>query len=138
MTPQEATNWADKIDAQLSLISDADADRLAIFLRRVARNLELSLEAKERFQIDRRDHDLAIQDAIRETAELADLCAFWRYQAIWQRAVRLQHDLMSTPLENIEDTPQWKEAERKLEEARHAENRERHSHAETPRDPGGT
>lgn len=92
----------------------------------------------ERMQVDRRDHDLAVRDAISETARCADELAFWRYQAIWQRAVRLQRDLMTTPLESIEDTPQWKEAERQLEACRVAENRERYAHAEAPRDPGAT
>lgn len=91
-----------------------------------------------RMQTDRNEQDLALRDAIRETASTADELAFWKYQAIWQRAVRLQHDLMTTPREPIEDTPQWKEAERQLEAARVEENRERYSHAEEPRDPGGT
>jgi hypothetical protein len=76
-------------------------------------------------QTDRSEQDLALRDAIRETAATADELAFWKYQAIWQRAVRLQHDLMTTPAEAIEDTPQWKEAERQLEAARADENRER-------------
>jgi hypothetical protein len=48
MTPAEATAWADKIDDRLSPISGLDRDRLAVFLRRVARNLTLALEDRAR------------------------------------------------------------------------------------------
>ena len=90
-----------------------------------------------RLQRDRADHDLALRDAISDTARTADELGFWRYQAIYWRAHAYDARLMSTsPVPEDEET--WRTAERDLEAARHAENRERHRHAEAPRDPGGT
>lgn len=48
MTPQDAIEWADAIDRRLGPISGRQADALAVFLRRVARNLELALEDRAR------------------------------------------------------------------------------------------
>lgn len=85
---------------------------------------------------DRNEQDTAIHDAICEAAVVADELAFWKYQAIWHRAVELQHDIISLPCP--EDTAAWKEAELQLQEARAIENRERAAHAEAPRAPGAT
>ena len=95
----------------------------------------------EQMQIDRRDHDLAIRDAISETASCADELAFWRYQAIWSRAYLLVPSTVKRPWVetcDLEQSPEWKEAERQLEANRVAENRGRYAHAEAPRDPGAT
>ena len=92
-------------------------------------------------QVDRRDHDLSLRDAISETARCADELAFWRYQAIWARAYMLMPSTVKRPWVetcDLEQSPEWKEAERQLETNRAAENRERYAHAEAPRDPGGT
>ena len=51
MTPLDAIEcieWADAIDRRLGPISGRQADALAVFLRRVARNLELALEDRAR------------------------------------------------------------------------------------------
>lgn len=61
--------------------------------------------------------------AIRETAGIADECAFWRYQAIWGRAYALQPDAIKSPL--IEETAVWKEATKQLEAAWIEDKRER-------------
>lgn len=90
-----------------------------------------------RLQRDRADHDLAVRDAIAETARTADELAFWRYQAIFWRAYAYDARLMSTsPVPEDEET--WRTAERDLEAARVAENRERYAHAEPSRDPGAS
>lgn len=128
-TPETLIEWADKIDRRLGPLSGRDADALARLLRATAARVRQLLT-------DRNDQDIALRNAIRETAATADELAFWRYQAIWQRTVRLQHDAMASPC--IEDTEAWKEATRQLEEARAEENRERTAHAEAPRDPGAT
>ncbi len=94
-----------------------------------------------RMQVDRRDHDLAIRDAVSETARCADELTFWRYQAIWSRAYLLVPSKVQRPWVetcDLEQSPEWKEAERQLEANRVAENRERYAHAEAPRDPGAT
>lgn len=125
MTFSMLIEWADKIDSRLGPISGRDADALAKLLRRTAKYHE--------------DQDLAVRDAIGETARCADELAFWRYQAIWHRAMML-HGTPGpgqTPL-LMEESPRWKEAERQLEEQRIEENRERFAHAEAPRDPGAT
>ena len=63
-------------------------------------------------------------DAIRETASCADELAFWKYQAIWQRAFYLSG---SDPTHLLFDnSPEWKEAERQLEETRVEENQHRY------------
>ena len=62
--------------------------------------------------------------AIRETASCADELAFWKYQAIWQRAFYLSG---SDPTHLLFDnSPEWKEAERQLEETRVEENQHRY------------
>jgi predicted nucleic acid-binding Zn-ribbon protein len=71
------------------------------------------------------------RDAISETARTVDELAYWRLQAIWHRAA-------VTEIDRHPSEAQLARAEKELEEARHAENRERHAHAEAPRDPGGT
>lgn len=99
--------------------------------------LELNMLAiQKRWQIDRREHDLALHDAISETSRTADELAFWRYQAIFARAYMLRPAALHAI--DFEGGPEWKEAERQLEANRAAENRERYAHAEAPRDPGGT
>lgn len=128
-TADDATAWADKIDERLGPISGADADRLARFLRRVA-------ETSDRFTKDRNEQDLALADAIRETASTADELAFWKYQAIYHRCLFLEPK--SVHRLYLEDHPIWREAERQLEAQRVEENRERTAHAEAPRDPGAT
>lgn len=90
----------------------------------------------ERLRADRAEQDLALRDAIRETAAMADELAFWRYQAIYGRASLLDRNTLKHVLP--EDSPAWKEATRQLDAARIEENRERNSHAEAPRDPGAT
>ena len=75
MTFSMLIEWADKIDSRLGPISGRDADALAKLLRRTAK--------------DHEDQDLAVRDAIGETARCADELAFWRYQAIWHRAMML-------------------------------------------------
>ena len=87
-------------------------------------------------QIDRRDHALAVRDAISETARTADELAFWRYQAIYHRTLVLDPNALKRIY--IEECQVWSEAEKQLEAQRADENRERYSHAEPPRDPGGT
>lgn len=72
---------------------------------------------------ERDDARGAERDAIRETAGIADECAFWRYQAIWGRAVFLQPDAIRSPL--IEERPVWKEATKQLEAAWTEDKRER-------------
>ena len=126
-TAEQCIRFADMIDNRLEAVGGRTADTLAAFLRRVAAELT-------RFAEDRRDHDLALHDAIRETAGCADELAFWRYQAVWHRA----YFLRPVPIDQVESGPEWKEAEQYLEVARVAENRERTAHAEAPRDPGGT
>ena len=102
----------------------------------ITRIRELAKQAERKFQEDRRDHDLALRDAIRETAATADEIAFWKHQAIYHRCLFL--DPKSVHRLYLEDHPIWREAERQLEAQRIEENRERVSHAEAPRDPGGT
>ena len=125
----DATAWADKIDGRLGPISGADADRLARFLRRVA-------GTSDRFTKDRSEQDLALADAIRETASTADELAFWKHQAVYHRCLFLEPK--SVHRIYLEDHPIWREAERQLEAQRVEENRERTAHAEAPRDPGAT
>lgn len=92
---------------------------------------------RKRWAEDRRDHGLALRDAISETARTVDELAFYRYQAIYWRAYAYDARLMSTsPVPEDEET--WRTAERDLEAARVAENRERYAHAEPGRDPGAT
>lgn len=93
----------------------------------------------EKLRKDRNEQDLTIRDAIRETASIADELAFWKYQAIWGRAMMLRGKPGpgQTPL-MLEESRIWREAARQLEDARVQENRERVSHAEAPRDPGET
>lgn len=105
----------------------------------------LSAEDYERWRLrwkqDRDEQDAALRDAIRETAATADELAFWRYQAIWSRAYLLVPSIVKRPWVetcDLEQGPEWKEAERQLEANRVAENRERTAHAEAPRDPGAT
>lgn len=112
-------------DKVFAAICDDDADRLRATATRI-----------RQFETDRRDHDLAIRDAISETARCADELAFWRYQAIFARAYMLRPAALHSI--DFEDGPEWKEAERQLEANRAAENRERSAHAEAPRDPSGT
>jgi hypothetical protein len=121
--------WADKIDSRLGPISGSDADELARILRHTAEQMVRLLK-------DRAEHDLALRDAISETGRTADELAFWRYQAIWGRTYLLQPAAIKQPF--MENSQVWKEAERQLEAARAAENRERYAHAEAPRDPSGT
>lgn len=120
-TKEGLIEWADKIDRRLGPISGRDADNLAVLLRATAAYIG-------RLQTDRRDGDLAVRDAIRETASTADELAFWRYQAIWGRAYLLQPAAIKQPF--MEDMPVWKEAERQLEACRAEENRERVSNAQ--------
>lgn len=148
---------AEEIDHRLGPIPGQIADDIALQLRAAASQIEMLYTALERYVhdydpndrnesnaasvllrllADRDDQDRALRDAISEVATTADELAFWKYQAIWQRAVRLQHDVITAPY--IEDTKAWKEAERQLEDARTAQNRERVSHAEASRDPGAT
>ena len=91
---------------------------------------------RKRWAEDRHDHDLALHDAISETARIADELAFWRYQAVFIRAYL--HDSMIESWPIPEDSPSWQRAERELEALRRDENRSRHSHAEPGRDPGAT
>jgi hypothetical protein len=91
--------WADKIDNRLGPISGRDADALAALLRRTAK--------------DREDQDLALRDAISETARCADELAFWRYQAIYGLAFMLDRNMLTSELR--EDSAVWREAERQLE-----------------------
>jgi len=128
-TKERLVEWADKIDERLGPISGRDADALARMLRATATRIR-------QLETDRRDHDLAIRDAISETARCADELAFWRYQAIFARAYMLRPAALHSI--DFEDGPEWKEAERQLEANRAAENRERSAHAEAPRDPSGT
>lgn len=92
----------------------------------------------DQMQVDRRDGDLAVRDAISETARTADELAFWRYQAIWHRSMMMHGKPGPGQAPMLEGTRYWSDAERDLEHARVAENRERYAHAEAPRDPGGT
>jgi hypothetical protein len=124
MTFSMLIEWADKIDSRLGPISGRDADALAVLLRRTAK--------------DREDQDLAARDAISETARCADELAFWRYQAIWHRALMLYGTPMPGQALLLENSRVWKEAEKQLEDQRTQENRERYAHAEAPRDLGGT
>lgn len=124
MTFSMLIEWADKIDSLLGPISGRDADALAVLLRRAAK--------------DREDQDLAVRDAIGETARCADELAFWRYQAIWHRALMLHGKPGPGQTLLLEGSRVWKEAEKQLEEQRTQENRERYAHAEAPRDSGGT
>jgi hypothetical protein len=127
MSAPTLIEWADMIDNRLEAIGGRTADTLARMLRRVAAE----------FEADCRDHDLALRDAVRETASYADELGFWRYQAIFWRAYAYDSRLMSaSPAPEDEET--WRTAERDLEATRVAENRERVSHAEASRDPGGT
>ena len=89
-------------------------------------------------QVDRRDGDLAIRDAISETARTADELAFWKFQAIYHRALILYGKPMPGQVLMLEGSRVWREAETQLEEYRTDENRERYAHAEAPRDPGAT
>lgn len=126
MSTATLIEWADMIDNRLEAIGGRTADTMARMLRRVAAE----------FEADRRDHDLALRDAISETARCADELAFWRYQAIYHRSKVIKPELADEIY--ISETPAWKEAERDLEGFRADENRERSAHAEAPRDPGGT
>jgi|SRR6185437_11977179 len=133
-TKETLTEWADKIDGRLGPISGRDADTLARLLRATA-------ERMHQLVTDRNDQDLSIRDAISETARCADELAFWRYQAIWARAYLLVPSTVKRPWVetcDLEESPEWREAERQLEANRAAENRERYAHAEAPRDPGAT
>lgn len=125
-TKESLAKWADKIDDRLGPISGRDADNLAVLLRATAAYVG-------RLQKDRADGDLAVRDAIRETAATADELAFWRYQAIFGRACMLNPHTMSRPLP--EDSPAWKEATRQLDEARTLENRERIAGVDHPKEP---
>lgn len=116
--------WADKIDNRLGPISGRDADALAALLRRTAK--------------DRDEQDMAVRDAISETARCVDELAFWRYQAIWHRAMMLHGRPGPGQTLLLEGSRVWKEAEKQIEEQRTQENQGRHAHAEAPRDPGGT
>lgn len=87
---------------------------------------------------DRSDQDAALRDAIRETAGCADELAFWKFQAIYHRALMLHGRSMPGQVLMLEGSRVWREAEKQLEEHRADENRTRVSHAEGPRDPGGT
>jgi hypothetical protein len=116
--------WADKIDSRSGPISGRDADALEALLRRTAKDCQ--------------DQDMAIRDAISETARCADELAFWRYQAIWHRALMLYGKPGPGQTLLLEDSRVWKEAEKQLEEQRVQERRERYAHAEASRDPGGT
>jgi hypothetical protein len=124
MTFSMLIEWADKIDSRLGPISGRDADALAVLLRRAAK--------------DNQDQDLAVRDAIGETARCADELAFWRYQAVWHRALMLHGKPGPGQTLLLEDSRVWKEAEKQLEEQRLQENHERYAHAEAPRDPGAT
>lgn len=115
-TKESLVEWADKIDARLGPIAVRDADALARLLRATASYIGL-------LQKDRADGDIALRDAIRETAVTADELAFWRYQAIWGRAYLLQPSAIKQPF--MEESAVWKEAIRQLEAARELENRER-------------
>jgi len=126
VTPQNLNEWADKIDRRIGPISGREADALAALLR-------TSAETLARFEKDRADQDLALRDAIRETASIADELAFWRHQAIWGRAYLLQP---RAKVASIEDGPVWKEALRQLEAARVAENRERYAHVQPAHEVG--
>lgn len=90
----------------------------------------------ERLKADRTEQDLALRDAIRETAETADELAFWKYQAIYGRAAMLDRDILKRALP--EDSPAWREAARQLDDARIMGNLSRVDHAESPRNPGAT
>ena len=125
MSAATLIEWADMIDNRLEAIGGRTADTMAKMLRRVAAE----------FEADRRDHDLALRDAISETARCADELAFWRHQAIFARAYMLRPAALHSI--DFEDGPEWKEAERQLEANRAAENRERSAHVEAPRDPIG-
>lgn len=115
-TKETLVEWADKIDSRLGPISGRDADALARLLRATAARMQ-------QLTTDRDDQDRAVRDAIRETADIADQLAFWRYQAIWGRTYLLQPAAIKQPF--MEDGPAWKEAIRQLEAARAAENAER-------------
>jgi len=87
----------------------------------------------ERLRADRADQDLALRDAIRETAETADELAFWKYQAIYGRVYMLSPSTIKNPF--YEDEKVWKEAERQLEASRVEENRERIAGFDYPKEP---
>ena len=91
-----------------------------------------------RMQVDRRDHDLALRDAISEAARSTDELCFWRFQAIYHRALMLHGRSMPGQVLMLEGSRVWREAEKQLEEYRADENRERVSHAEMSRDQGET
>lgn len=128
-TKETLTEWADKIDSRLGTISGRDADKLAVLLRSTAAYIG-------RLQVDRADGDAAVRDAIRETAATADELAFWRYQAIWHRALMLQGKPGPGQTLSLETSRVWKEAERQLEQHRVEENRDRYAGTEAPRDIG--
>lgn len=68
---------------------------------------------------------------VREIAQLADLIAFWAYQAKWyyaRYALVADYDSLNRM--------QQAEIDMVFERHRIAENRERHSHAEAPREIG--
>ena len=67
MTPQDAIEWADAIDRRLGPISGRQADALAVFLRRVARNLELALE--DRARVDWLDRTPPAEQRLRVLAQ---------------------------------------------------------------------
>lgn len=87
----------------------------------------------ERLRADRDEQDLALRDAIRETAETADELAFWKYQAIYGRVFMLSPLTIKNPF--YADDAVWKEAERQLDAARAEENRERIAGVDYPREP---
>ena len=76
-----------------------------------------------RWKRDRDEQDMALRDAVRETAATADELAFWRYQAIWVRAYL--HDSMIAGMPIPEESAAWKRAALELEANRRDENRER-------------
>lgn len=102
-------------------------------------HIVLGAEEYERWRLrwkqDRDEQNAALRDAIRETAATADELAFWRYQAIWSRACLLVSATKRPWVEtyDLEQSPEWKEAERQLEVNRVADER----HARTFRASGG-
>jgi hypothetical protein len=78
---------------------------------------------------ERDEQDRALADAIHETAATADELAFWKFQAIYHRALMLRGKPMPKDVLVLDGSPVWKEAERQLEEQRVEENRERYSGA---------
>ena len=156
--------WAEKIDGPLGPISGRDADFLAKLLRHAGHEINRLKDAREQFRwrhirmgqpapvgdthvviaakeyeywrLEHAELRTSLRDESSRLASQADESAFWHYQAIWGRAYLLDPKFMSSAVP--EDTAVWKEATKQLEEARVEENRERFSHAEAPRDPGGT